>query len=236
MKNININPSDLSVIFWNKILENSYLKSEIYREEFFSKIDSLDKLRVKSDYNTGSITSTTSWLLYSLVIYFKPETIIEVGSFIGKSIISMALGADTYKEEYESKIYCCDMSNDITLPKLSLTKITQFNKTKSQKMFKELDGKHSFDLIHIDGRLGNEDFELIKKNISDKTIFVLDDFEGKEKGVINYIQFLQNFNNSELKYLLVYPIQNETLSKFKLVERSTSALLLPTRSIGFTNQ
>ena len=135
MKNININPSDLSVIFWNKILENSYLKSEIYREEFFSKIDSLDKLRVKSDYNTGSITSTTSWLLYSLVIYFKPETIIEVGSFIGKSIISMALGADTYKEEYESKIYCCDMSNDITLPKLSLTKITQFNKTTKKMIY-----------------------------------------------------------------------------------------------------
>ena len=195
MKKISINPTDLSYILWNKVLENSAIKSEIYKKDFFSKIDSLENLRAQSDYNTGSISSTTSWLLYSLVIYFKPKKIIEIGSFIGKSTISMALGAENYADEDISEIYCCDMSNNIVLPKLAQTKIKQFNKINSLEMLKKLDGNFSFDLIHIDGRLGLEDFEIIKKNINKNTIFILDDFEGKEKGVINYINFLKNNPN-----------------------------------------
>ena len=115
MKRINISPTDLSKFFWNKILENSFIKSKIYKKDFFSKIDSLEKLRLESDYNTGSISSTSSWLLFSLVIFFKPKTIIEIGSFIGKSTISMALGADDYIDEHKCEIFCCDMSNDIKL-------------------------------------------------------------------------------------------------------------------------
>jgi len=236
MKKININPTDLSNILWNKVLENSAIKSEIYKKEFFSKIDSLEKLRTQSDYNTGSISSTTSWLLYSLIIYFKPKKIVEVGSFIGKSTISMALGADNYADEDISEIYCCDMSNNITLPKLAKTKIKQFNKTNSLEMLKKLDGNFSFDLMHIDGRLGLEDFEIIKKNMNEKTIFVLDDFEGKEKGVINYMNFLKCNISLNNFYLLSYPIQAETKLKFSLLEKSHSAVLMPSNLIGFSNQ
>ena len=35
MQNINMNPSDLSAIFQNKILENSCFKSIIYKEVFY---------------------------------------------------------------------------------------------------------------------------------------------------------------------------------------------------------
>ena len=236
MKRINISPTDLSKFFWNKILENSFIKSEIYKKDFFSKIDSLEKLRLESEYNTGSISSTSSWLLYSLVIFFKPKTIIEIGSFIGKSTISMALGADDYIDEHKCEIFCCDMSNDIKLPKLSKTKITQFNKTKSTDMLKNLDGNMSFDLVHVDGRLENEDFEILKRNINERTVFVLDDFEGEEKGVVNFINFVQNKMNLKTSYLLAYPIQNETMLKFKLMEKSTSAIIIPSANIGFSNQ
>ena len=236
MKKISINPTDLSYILWNKVLENSAIKSEIYKKDFFSKIDSLENLRAQSDYNTGSISSTTSWLLYSLVIYFKPKKIIEIGSFIGKSTISMALGADNYADEDITEIYCCDMSNNIVLPKLANTKIKQFNKINSLEMLKKLDGNFSFDLIHIDGRLGLEDFEIIKKNINKNTIFILDDFEGKEKGVINYINFLKSEMNLNNFYLLSYPIQTETKLKFSLLEKSHSAVLIPSNLIGFSNQ
>ena len=33
MKKININPTDLSSILWNKVLENSAIKSEIYKKK-----------------------------------------------------------------------------------------------------------------------------------------------------------------------------------------------------------
>ena len=236
MKKININPTDLSHVLWNKVLENSAIKSDIYKKEFFSKIDSLDKLRAQSDYNTGSISSTTSWLLYSLIIYFKPKKIVEVGSFIGKSTVSMALGADNYADEGISEIYSCDMSNNIALPKLAKTQIKQFNKTNSLDMLKKIDGNFSFDLMHVDGRLGLEDFEIIKKNMNENTIFVLDDFEGKEKGVINYINFLKCNMNLNNFYLLSYPIQAETKLKFSLLEKSHSAVLIPSNLIGFSNQ
>ena len=91
MNTINVNPNDLSNIFWKKILDNSYLKSMSIQSEFFKKIDELDNLRSQSSYNTGSISSTTAWLLFSVVLYFKPKIILEVGSFIGKSTLSMAL-------------------------------------------------------------------------------------------------------------------------------------------------
>ena len=84
IKTININSFDLSSIFWKKILDNSFLKIKPYQAKFFEKIDSLDKLRVQSSYNTGSISSTTSWLLFSIILFFKPKIVLVVGSFIGK--------------------------------------------------------------------------------------------------------------------------------------------------------
>ena len=71
MNTININPTDLSLIFWKKILDNSFLKKSTIQKDFFKKIDSLDELRLQSSYNTGSISSTTSWLLFSVILFFK---------------------------------------------------------------------------------------------------------------------------------------------------------------------
>ena len=148
----------------------------------------------------------------------------------------MALGADNYADEDISEVYCCDMSNNIILPKLAKTKIKQFNKTNSLEMLKKLDGSFSFDLIHIDGRLGLEDFEIIKKNMNKNTIFVLDDFEGKEKGVVNYMNFLKSNMSLNNFYLIAYPIQTENKLRFSLLEKSHSAVLIPSNLIGFSNQ
>ena len=70
MNTININPSDLSLIFWKKVLDNSFLKKNTIQKDFFKKIDSLDELRLQSTYNTGSISSTTSWPLFSVILFF----------------------------------------------------------------------------------------------------------------------------------------------------------------------
>ena len=47
-------------------------------------------------------------------------------------------------------------------------------------------------LLHLDGRLQIEDFDLLKNNFTEKTILILDDFEGNEKGVVNLNNLLNN--------------------------------------------
>ena len=50
------------------------------------------------------------------------------------------------------------------------------------------------------------------------------------------INFVQNKMNLKTSYLLAYPIQNETMLKFKLLEKSTSAIIIPSSNIRFSNQ
>ena len=236
IKTININSFDLSSIFWKKILDNSFLKIKPYQAEFFKKIDSLDKLRVQSSYNTGSISSTTAWLLFSIVLFFKPKIIVEIGSFIGKSTFSMALAADFNLTENSCDIFCCDYSNEIKFPNLAKTKIKQFHKTSSTEMFRELDVNLNIDLIHVDGRLEVEDCILLKEKINDNTFFIIDDFEGNEKGVANLFHLLNNNVISRSKYCVIYPIDNLVGKTYGLIEKSTTAVLLPIKFLKITSQ
>ena len=233
---VNINSFDLSLIFWKKILDNSFLKMKTSQGNFFEKIDSLDNLRSQSSYNTGSISSTTAWLLFSITLFFKPKIIIEVGSFIGKSTFSMAIAADSYLSEGSCQIFCCDSSNEIKFPELTQTKIKQFHKTGSTEMIKQLEMNMIVDFIHLDGRLENEDCMLLKDKIGQDTIFILDDFEGNEKGVFNLFGLLNNNVISRNTHCVIYPLENYIGEKYNLVERSTSAVILPIKLLKITNQ
>ena len=73
-----------SYIFWDSILTNTEI-NDGKREQLFSELFKLDKLRKKADYNTGSISNAAAWCLYCVVKYFVPQNIMEIGTFIGKS-------------------------------------------------------------------------------------------------------------------------------------------------------
>ncbi len=235
-RTININSFDLSLIFWKKILDNSFIKIKPFQKSFYEKIDSLDNLRDQSSYNTGSISTTTAWLLFSVTLFFKPRNIIEIGSFIGKSTFSMALAADNYLSDHSCNIYCCDFSNKIVFPNLTKTQITQFHKTSSTSMLKQLNEVKLIDLIHIDGRLKNEDCSILKEKIHEDTFFILDDFEGNEKGVVNLFNLLNNNVISRNTHCIIYPLENEIGERYNLVEKSTSAIILPIKLLKITNQ
>jgi hypothetical protein len=98
-----------------------------------------------------------------------------------------------------STIYTCDVSNRIQVdPDNDL--IIQYPKTSSTDMFKDLaEKKIGVDLMYVDGRLQREDLDLFHKIIHDQTVFVFDDFEGTEKGVVNAMM-LDGANR-----LLIYP-------------------------------
>jgi predicted O-methyltransferase YrrM len=234
--NISISHKIMSSVTWGRILENSSFILSYEKENFYRQLDELENLRVNAAYNTGSISASTAWLLFSTSYYFKSKKVIEIGTFIGKSTIAIAMGM--HKEFDDCEIHTCDASNDIKLPNVKNVKITQYPKLGSSEMLQSLEANASnngiFDLIHIDGRLMPNDYKPLKKILSDKAIIVIDDFEGVEKGVINAIN-LKN-NGFEEDYFLVYPPEEKLLKKYGLSSSSTTGLLLPKKIITLSAQ
>ena len=67
-------------------------------------------------------------------------------------------------------------------------------------------------------------------------LIVLDDFEGIEKGVLNYLNLVNNAIISRNSHRLIDPIKSEVLNKFNLIENSSTAIILPMQYINFSNQ
>jgi predicted O-methyltransferase YrrM len=190
MNPVQIGRRRFSDIFWGIVDE----RVDEYPYEVIEKIvEDQQKLRSDADYNTGSVPYDDAVELYKLAKFFQPKVIAEVGTFIGVSTRTMRLGASS------ADIYTCDVSNRIQVDS-SDTKLHQYPKTSSTDMFKDLaEKKVGVDLLYLDGRLQQEDFQYFPKIIHDQTIFVFDDFEGIEKGVVNAMM-LEGANR-----LLIYP-------------------------------
>ena len=227
---IRLSITRLSKLIWEIILDQNQLTTIKELDDLKTKSIDLEKLRFEAEYNTGSIAISQAHLLYLVVQFFKPKRVIEVGTFIGRSTIAMAQAMDKYCSEGE--IFTCDASNSIELPWKGTTKITQFKKQTSVAMFQQLDGVYDF--LFLDGRVVDEDLINMDRLITDKSIIVLDDFEGIEKGVINltYLKKLRKFQNHQL----VYPPDSELLLANQMSKKIPMALLIPRTLIHFTNQ
>jgi hypothetical protein len=174
MNPIQIGRKRLSDIIWDLLDE----KTTVDWSAIQNIVDKQQHLREQADYNTGSLSEGDAADLHKIVSFFKPDVVAEVGTFIGVStniIYRACKGAVIH-------IHTCDGSNDI---KLELP-VTQYPKTMSHDMFKAMAEKGiKVDLVYLDGRLGQEDIEPLNKVLAPHTVFVLDDFEGIEKGVVN---------------------------------------------------
>ena len=189
MNSIQIGRQRFSNIFWGIVDERVY----DYPYETIEKIIwEQQKLRSEADYNTGSVPYDDAIELYKLAKFFQPKVIAEVGTFIGISTVTMNLAMERLVD-----IYTCDHSNNINL---DIPNIFQYPKQTSTQMFKDMaEKKVGVDLLYLDGRLQQEDFQYFPQIIHDQTIFVFDDFEGTEKGVVNALM-LEGANR-----LLIYP-------------------------------
>ena len=230
MNNFKLSSRLFSYSFWEGIFSYSDM-GEKKKQDLFNEIDQLDKLKKKADYNTGSISKTAAWCLYCVVNYFKPQNIMEIGTFIGKSSWSMLKAQEDAKVE-NAYLVTCDMSNDISIPWYGKTNFKQYKKKTSTEMFQNEIIKP--DLIFFDGRILKEDLEIFQKLVNENTIIVLDDFEGVEKGVINLLTLR---NIPQLKsHFLVYPCDKKKSEQMNHLSYSTLAVMLPPNKIELVAQ
>lgn len=180
MNSIQIGRKRLSDIVWGVIDEKV---GDFPYERIEKIIEEQQPLREQADYNTGSVPVDDAFELYKVVRFFQPKVIAEVGTFIGVSTMVIDLATGT-----TAQIRTCDASNRIDLPLYPEQSklIEQYFHTPSHEMFKDMaEQDMKVDLVYLDGRLGHDDIEPLSKIIHDKTVFVMDDFEGVEKGVAN---------------------------------------------------
>jgi predicted O-methyltransferase YrrM len=193
MNAIQIGRKRLSEIVWNIIDEKV---DDVPWGTLEQIVEDQQTLRAQADYNTGSIALDDAGELYRVVKFFNPSVIAEVGTFIGVSTRTMREAMPS------AKIYTCDVSNDIIVSGNDGA-LWQYEKTPSHEMFAELaEQEIKVDLVYLDGRLSPEDVEPINKTMHERTVFVLDDFEGTEKGVANAMM-LESPNR-----VLIYPREN----------------------------
>lgn len=207
----------------------------VHKDSFFAKLHSLEALREQAEYDTGSISTISAWSLFAATRLLQPECILEVGTFIGKSTIAMGLGADAGKRP--CTIHTCDFSNDIKLPALCKSNIVQYPKKSSTAMIAEMHAQNlagTVDFVHLDGRLAAQDFQPLAALCTPSVVFAFDDFEGIEKGVVNYSKALESglFPNR----VLVPPCPPEVARPFGLQDFSRTALWIPIKSIIITAQ
>jgi len=180
MNPIQIGRKRLSEIIWGIIDERV---GDYPFEKIEKIVEDQQALREEADYNTGSLPAEDAFELYKVVKFFQPKVIAEVGTFIGVSTLVMDLATET-----TAQIRTCDVSNGIELLLYpdQIKLIEQYLHTPSHEMFADMAKEElKADLVYLDGRLTQQDVEPLNKIIHDKTVFVMDDFEGTEKGVAN---------------------------------------------------
>ena len=232
MSFITISQRLFTPLFWELVLSRT--------DAWFSEmallkthLNNLEKGRSQADYNTGSINFSSAWSLYCLARHFKTQKVLEIGTFIGKSTISIAKAIED--ELGAGEIYTCDVSNSIDLDYTGPVKIRQFKKTMSADMIGQLCKEDKkVDLVFIDGRLSSEEIPNLVSLLKDNTIVALDDFEGIEKGVFNF-QLLRSIPPFD-KYMMSYPPDISFMAKYGITSNNSTACFIPRSLIQLTAQ
>lgn len=232
MKNLAINRMEFTDLFWNTIFSNGFSILREVENKIRDKNAYFESLRVNAEYNTGSVSLSTSICLALISSYFQPSIIAEVGTFIGRSTYSLALGGKLGGDNLKC-IHSCDASNDISLNLSPLAPLVQYPKQTSNQMHtKLLLDKVIPELYFVDGRLTKDDAIMMEKMNASNSIIVLDDFEGTEKGVTNAFLLTESFKN----FVVAYPPQPQLLQKLGLFDRSLLSILVPISRLSFVNQ
>jgi predicted O-methyltransferase YrrM len=230
---LRLTPRYLSDVLWHQWTEALEAELPAARGQLSDAFEACEATRAEMDYKTGSISFAAGLLLYIATRNLRPSQVFEVGTFIGKSTVAMALAID--RNANGGRIFTCDGSNDFRLPQIAACDIVGFPKTRSTGALLELvTAGARLDFLHLDGRVSAQDLELVERLADPGVVIALDDFEGMEKGVANLMQIRGRPFFS--RHLLIYPASDATLAKLGLVSRATTAFLLPASALVFASQ
>jgi predicted O-methyltransferase YrrM len=230
---LRLTPRNLTDLVWQQFLEDiepGLDDAKLRLKEIFA---ACEQTRAQMDYNTGSITFSAALALYLLTRNIQPSCIFEVGTFVGKSTLAMALAID--ENGNDARIFTCDGSNDYHLPQVARCQITGFSKTTSTQALTSLVKDNvRLDMMHIDGRISPQDLDMIEKIADPRIIIALDDFEGVEKGVANLS--IMRGRPFFAQHALVYPMSRPMIERLGCHAGNTTALLVPMSAFTFTWQ
>lgn len=230
MNKLSISSFDISNILWGRMQDLYGHDLPIVKDLLIQELQKLEKDRPRMNYKTGSISLASSIVLFTLARHFRPTTIVEIGTFLGKSATSLALGS-TWGEDLPTTLYTCDKDNDCFLrEKIGGCTIKPHPRMTSTEMLQKIAADNvKADLFFIDGRLQADDLPLLLKMSHEQTLFLLDDFEGIEKGVANAITLQPHVN-----CLLLPPTNDGRIPES--ADRHVIGIMLPGSLIQITRQ
>jgi hypothetical protein len=228
-----LNPAAVSDVVWRDVFGDLDLERGTVAQRLASQWQACEATRPQMAYNTGSVSPSTGLALYGLALRLAPRTMFEIGTFIGKSAVALALGTESAGVA-DAVLHTCDGSNDFHLKHPGTTRIVGYPRKTSTQALAELPAGFAVDLFHFDGRVADADLPLIGKLMKPTSVIALDDFEGFEKGVAN-LSLLRS--QPWLRgHILAYPPDRKLLAEFGLHSRCLTAILLPAAMFGFTPQ
>lgn len=142
---------------------------------------------------TGSIAGLTPFpdalYLYLLVREYKPETIFEIGTWVGTSALFMA---EALKKNGTGHIYTCDSNEYYILPEEYAELVTPIT-GHSDAVLADLKTKGTqFDFMFIDGNLTSQSTQLIAETTHENTVFAIHDFVlPDDKGIQAFLRLPQ---------------------------------------------
>lgn len=147
------------------------------KPDWLPEIDRLaaeaEERRPLAEYDTGTVSKAAMAYLRAITLALRPQVAIEIGTFIGSS--TFAIHAD--------RVYTCDKDNACVQ---TSARVKCYTRTRSTGMLKQLAAKNTIaQFFFFDGRIQLEDLPLILQMSSHRAIYAFDDYEGREKGVIN---------------------------------------------------
>jgi predicted O-methyltransferase YrrM len=232
---LNLGFKDVSPIFWRNI----YSQIQPLRHEMNGALAAIESIARRNEslleHKTGSISYASMVTLFALGFYCRSKVIVEVGTYLGRSGLSLLSGSKLgLAGEAMPRLYTCDMSaNEAQFGPLK-ENVNYFGKTKSTDMFSTLVRQGvKADLVFLDGRLQNEDLPLLRGLLKPETVFAFDDFEGNEKGVYNSNLVLQLLDG---ELYSIYPPMLADLASIQVSGHSLVAVGLPPSTIKLTRQ